>query len=448
MMTAEEVLSPWVLQYTEAQKAELKPWIRCDGRGKYSYIEVSVKGARHNNEDTSYGDGRLFCVFDGHGGRHASQLLRKRLAEHFYGSVQGVDLQTQLTAEGNPPKVVAAMDQAFVKSQDDMPTEFPAAQSGSTGVACWVHGDPGKGASKVYASCLGDSKALLFDMRDGKIPPMQVRTWDHEVGTLNGAGVASGSRAETFCHNLTGGLLHGRDGKWTGMDKDPHGIGFREFKLLSERHHFAASRKPYNISNMPGEERWRVLDVEPTRALGHKLKREHPLHHPEIKEWQVQEPSKSMLMLSCDGFFSKEAFATPDHVTRFCADPQSYCKDPALFNGTCLKALLERLDETHKLPNPATVDMATLFDKIRNVVFSKLSDDTWTTAYDAAYQYLRKFAQEKPIPNITTQPVKTLLAACYFAVLLVSDDNVSVSVVFLDGLVRFGGGCIDSGICP
>jgi hypothetical protein len=44
-----------------------------------------------------------------------------------------------------------------------------------------------------------------------------------------------------------------RDGKWTSMDKDPHGVGFREFELLSKRHSFAQSRKPYNISNMPGE---------------------------------------------------------------------------------------------------------------------------------------------------------------------------------------------------
>jgi serine/threonine protein phosphatase PrpC len=42
-------------------------------------VQISVKGARHNNEDTSFGDGQLFAVFDGHGGKYASQLLRKKV---------------------------------------------------------------------------------------------------------------------------------------------------------------------------------------------------------------------------------------------------------------------------------------------------------------------------------------------------------------------------------
>ncbi len=63
---------------------------------------------------------------------------------------------------------------------------------------------------KVFASCLGDSKALLFDSETGIVPKMQVRSWDHEVGTLDGPGVESEQRAETFCHNLTGALISGR----------------------------------------------------------------------------------------------------------------------------------------------------------------------------------------------------------------------------------------------
>ena len=36
---------------------------------------------------------------------------------------------------------------------------------------------------------------------------------------------------------------------------------------------------------MPGEERWRLLDLEPTRALGHANKNYEPLHSPEIYEY-------------------------------------------------------------------------------------------------------------------------------------------------------------------
>jgi hypothetical protein len=41
MCAVEEIIGPWVVQFSEKQKPELKPWIRCDGRGRYAYIEVS-----------------------------------------------------------------------------------------------------------------------------------------------------------------------------------------------------------------------------------------------------------------------------------------------------------------------------------------------------------------------------------------------------------------------
>ena len=37
-----------------------------------------------------------------------------------------------------------------------------------------------------------------------------------------------------------------------------------------------------------------------------------------------------------------------------------------------------------------------IYTKIK--VFKKLSDDTWTAAYDSAFQYLKLFAADKPVP--------------------------------------------------
>merc|ERR1712216_452959 len=83
---------------------------------------------------------------------------------------------------------------------------------------------------------------------------------------------------------------------------------------------------PFCISNMPGEERWRLLNLEPTRALGHRNNKEPPLRHPEVYEWQVPQAEDHMLLVCCDGFFSKNAFPSPEHVTRFLADPVPFCK--------------------------------------------------------------------------------------------------------------------------
>jgi hypothetical protein len=66
----------------------------------------------------------------------------KQLAEHFYNSMpkksESDAKPSPAAEESSPPKIVKALDSAFIKSQEEMPADFPAAQSGSTGVACWV----------------------------------------------------------------------------------------------------------------------------------------------------------------------------------------------------------------------------------------------------------------------------------------------------------------------
>lgn len=434
------ILKGWVKKFYDDQKEELKPWIMCDGTTKYSYVEVTVKGARHNNEDASYADGKLFAVYDGHGGKHASILLRTKLAEEFYALTKGVS-EKELSAAGKPPKIVQAIDDAYMNCQKAMPTEHPLAQSGSTAVAAWVASKADGGASAVYASCLGDSKIALFDSNSGAIPAVKTKVWDYEQESapLAGPGLEAVRRCETEAHGLTGDIIIGKDGMPESMRNDPTGTGFREFELLRKKHKFSAARRPFNISNMPGEERWRVLELEPTRAVGHRLKKEHPLQHPEIFEWPVEKSDSMMMLLSCDGFFSKEAFRSAEMVTEFLCDPELYCKRPDFFKGTCLEALLIKIKEVKSLPDPTKSTMLELFTGIHKVVFNKLSDDTWTAAYDSAFQYLKLFASEKPVDNIRTAPAKTLLAASYLAVLMVSDDNVSCSVVMLDGKPRFDG---------
>jgi len=220
------VLKGWVKDFYDNQKAELKPWVMCDGTTKYSYVEVTVKGARHNNEDASYADGKLFGVYDGHGGKHASILLRTKLAEEFYAATKKLgDDEATLTAPGKPPKIVAALDEAYMNCQKAMPTEHPLAQSGSTAVAAWVASKVDGGASVVYASCLGDSKCLLFDNYNGQIPIVKTKVWDEEQGTLNGEGVEAVRRCETEAHGLTGDIVIGKNGMPESMRNDPTGAG-------------------------------------------------------------------------------------------------------------------------------------------------------------------------------------------------------------------------------
>ena len=42
-------------------------------------MNVSVKGARNNNEDAIYADGQMFAVYDGHGGNQCAEYLKEHL---------------------------------------------------------------------------------------------------------------------------------------------------------------------------------------------------------------------------------------------------------------------------------------------------------------------------------------------------------------------------------
>ena len=203
---------------------------------------------------------------------------------------------------------------------------------------------------KVYAACLGDSQAVIFDRYSGDIPEKECRIWDHEMGTIETAGEEAFLPYETTAHGITGALVRGKSGKAVGMKNDPTGVGFREYELLRRRNRLPSSKEPRCLSNMPGEARWRLLDLEPTRALGHVGKKHGPMPCPEIYEWSVDESERYMMLLCCDGFFSKSAFTAPEMVTRFLVDPAGFCHRPDFFKGTCVAALMKELREPSPLP--------------------------------------------------------------------------------------------------
>jgi hypothetical protein len=189
------------------------------------------------------------------------------------------------------------------------------------------------------------------------------------------------------------------------------------------------------MSTRPGEYRWRLLDLEPTRALGHKDKALAPLHAPEIYEWTVENPQQTMVLLCCDGFFSKNAFTCPAMLALFLVNPTDFCHRPGFFQGTCLAALLKEM--RRPLPTPAKHSMGSLIKFIYKTINPILCDETWRLAHETAYQYLILFSRQVPIPNIRTAPAQTLLAACYLATLMASDDNCSATIVMMDKDKRY-----------
>ena len=123
--------------------------------------------------------------------------------------------------------------------------------------------------------------------------------------TLDSCGEEAFLPYETTAHSCTGPLIRDKTGKVVGMENDDTGVGLREYQLLrrlhrfhlaclcvrwrglflraagpflfcaqqfrwilmrmSYKHSFSGKQELRCLSNMPGEERFRVLDLEPTR---------------------------------------------------------------------------------------------------------------------------------------------------------------------------------------
>ena len=407
---------------------------------RHTYISASIKGAREGNEDAIFADGRLFGLFDGHSGATASARCRSKLSHFFHEHLQDTDVLSSRSGSKQPlaNPVVKALHSSFVDLQACLPSASKD-RSGSTGIVCWLSdAKDGADSTTVYAACCGDSQAVCFDAFTGRIPDRKCRLFDHEMGTIDTGGEDAFLPYETTPHAITGALQKNASGEIVSMENDPTGVGFREYQLLRRKNPFPNSPVPRCISNMPGEFRWRLLDLEPTRALGHGGKKWGPLHSPEIYQWHVEKPEQEMLLLCCDGFFSKSAFASMAHLTSFLVDPRKHCQRADFFHGTCFEALMRDLREP--MPSPEKLSMGTLFKFIYKSLNAKLCDAIWRQAHESAYEYLCSFAQERPTPNIRTAPAQTLLAACYLASLMASDDNVSCTLVMLDHDKLYGDG--------
>lgn len=397
---------------------------------------------------------------------------------------------TQSMPDSRTPLVAVALDKAYKQTQTTIEAQWTAKarQGGTTGLTCWLQrtaptnspstcsssstsseaslsSEGGGGRRRleertslnVYVACCGNAQAAVVDTRTGLVPALPTRTWDDAQDTLYKKGVERELEAITVAHRVTGPLRNVQRGPGdtsTEMQNDESGTGLRESNLLCDIHPALENRKPRAVCDTFGNVSWHILDFEPTRALGHTAKSElHPLRDPEIYEWHLEVPDHHVLLMLGAGFISNHVFKNPNAVAFFLADPAAFCKRPDFFVGTCLeKVVLSRGSpcdafgrETGRtgglainLSHMTRGTMPQLFMGIHETV-KDLLDECAMEMNVVALRYLIQFAQQKPVPNVRTAPASTLLAAAYLAVLMLSQETISCSIIMLDGGNFYGG---------
>lgn len=142
-----------------------------------SHIEIrpfapnTCHGATTNNAG-------YFAVYDGHGGREAVDYIERHLHRNLEQELRHANIKD---ATPRPDGLVqAALEAAFVKTDDEMAGNPRYVQCGSTVCSVLIRPDPITGGRVLYAANAGDARAVLaVSTKDGGDLVAQRLTKDH-----------------------------------------------------------------------------------------------------------------------------------------------------------------------------------------------------------------------------------------------------------------------------
>ena len=221
--------------------------------------------------------------------------------------------------------------------------------------------------------------------------------------------------------------------------------------------------RKHRVDAMPGEERFsaqtvdaRRYDVltfnEPSRAVENlslyastnkdaaafaALQRA-----PECAVWQLSESPEYPLLIfiCCDGFVSHNALPSLEHTARCIADPEAYMKDISCLDQTCFGLFLKtNSDQWYRdnglpLPDPSEPAWGTnAAECCYKLLHNFAPDNTWQKAVQDSYDQIEALRSDHngAVPKFTANPQAAAIMAVNLAVLLMSDDNVTLEAFLL-----------------
>jgi len=410
-----------------------------DGSGTISYARSSVKGSRKTNEDNHGAillDNYAFLlVCDGHG-----PGLSDVLGATFRSALKAelLELDAVATAE----HLVAVLQDVYktaLKSVDAI--AYTKLTTGST-ITCAIL----QIQTMRFATLqLGDCQAAVANGITGKLETGELIHYFDSAYPDGGNGDHL-----TGCYTRDHGF--GDQGEFDRMN-----VGVKEINP-----NYRILRK-HRTDAMPGEERFSAQTVdahrydvltfnEPSRAVENlslysstgsdaaafaRLQRA-----PEYAVWQLPDcPEYPLLIfICCDGFVSHQALPSLQHTARCITDPEAYMKDISCLDQTCfglfLKTNSDKWYRSNKLPLPDLSEPAWGQDAVQccyQLLHNFAPDDTWQRAVQDSYDQITRLRSDHngTVPVFTENPQAAAIMAVNLAVLLMSDDNVTLEAFLL-----------------
>ena len=163
---------------------------------------------------------------------------------------------------------------------------------------------------------------------------------------------------------------------------------------------------------------------------------------PEYSVWQLPEQTDYPLLIfiCCDGFVSHHALPTLQHTARCIVDPETYMKDVSCLDQTCFGTFLQnsfsdKNDGEWYRKNKVPAPDASVPDWTKDAtmccfrILMKLAPDaTWKNAVRDSFDQISRLrsANNGAVPKFTENPQAAATMAANLAVLLMSDDNVTL----------------------
>lgn len=439
---------------------------------------VSITGNRPQNEDSAAfsTEARVFGLFDGWGGKaageQASHILPALAVMH-----QG---ENHEEATGAVQGILHGLNQHFASQHASQ------ALSGCTAVIAHIVDD-----CTIAVGLAGDSEAFVMDCLTQSLA-LPHRTWIHDSAqspveptffphdSMIVAAVAP--------HGLSGLPVYEHAPSYAlRFEPNPRlpipilempltdypfcrDISLREVQLRAQRRNDGSTPRvhlphPQQIAPTP-----RIMQsTEPTRSIGAdaqghwtRMSKEEgipPLTDPEFYVWEFESLKDKWLVLHCDGLYNNEAFRGPKSVAKFLACPYLFIAQDLLASQNvwvhelCAaghQAFLHGLNligrhiihaKTERERRQLLAEFLTQVHHHHSALSAAGKAHTGsaggmsnTLAMEEALQYLSQWALSGNLHGLSFQeadPAETLLALVHLAILMKSDDNISIMTIHL-----------------
>lgn len=402
------------------------------------------QGARFEQEDAVFvkedvESGTLAVLCDGHCGVATAHTVAQNFPDVFKTMLHeeeasGVNNDASSLAGRKrsaddmvalPAAAAIAFDRALQTMHEESRKRGESDRSGSTFVSAFL-----SSRQELYVATLGDSVCFMFHGRTGAIAGRSVCSWDFAEADCSRMMIEHCDRCCTVPHAVSGQTED-------QTRADFCAFGRNERRLARERG-FETGEARRRVGTLPCEGRFWFpkVGVEPTRSIGHRA----VLKRPVVSQWKLFERREGagadgaddddlVLVLACDGFSSKNAFPTMDRLARFLSNPEAYILDPTIFEDTCFAAYAKK--DIVKL-RAVKDDGRTVIEQLRliyDVVQHHVSGDTvWAAARTKAIEWFVEDIERnngKLASGVSENAQRAMDAAANFAILLLSDDNIT-----------------------